>query len=57
MSEVVILPEMLTAGMEALAEEEKRNALPHDKVIAVFLAMRGIEEIYALRRKHFENVH
>jgi ABC-type arginine transport system permease subunit len=47
--EVVMLPEMLEAGMEALAESKKRKLTDEDVCVAVFLAMRAIEEIYALR--------
>lgn len=47
--EVVLLPEMLEAGLEALKEERNRGAGDADTVIAVFLAMRAIEEIFAMR--------
>jgi hypothetical protein len=49
MTEVVFIPEMLEAGMEALAESKKRKLSDEDVCVAVFLAMRAIEEIYALR--------
>lgn len=49
MAEVVLLPEMLEAGLEALMEGRKREMSDEDVCIAVFLAMRAIEEIYAMR--------
>lgn len=52
--EVCILPEMLEAGVQAL--EEGRSYRPEDLVIAIYLAMRGIEEI-ALLRKASDTVH
>jgi len=48
--EVVILPEMLAAGIEAL--QESVGLSEEDKCVAVFLAMRGIEQIYAMRLVH-----
>ena len=45
--EVVMLPEMLEAGMQAL--DECRGRKPEDVCIAVFLAMRAIEEIALMR--------
>lgn len=56
MSETVILPEMLTAEMEALAECEARNFSNQDTVIAVYLAMEAIREIAAMR-KRYESLH
>lgn len=55
-SETVILPEMLTAGIEALAECEVRHFSNQDTVIAIYLAMEAIKEI-AIMRKHYEVVH
>ena len=49
MSETAILPEMLQAGVEAMAECKSRKLNPYETVIAVFLAMRVIEEIAAMR--------
>jgi len=49
LTEVVMLPEMLEAGLEALAESKKRRLADEDVCVAVFLAMRAIEEIYAMR--------
>jgi len=48
--EVVILPEMLAAGIEAL--QESVGLSEEDKCVAVFLAMRGIEQIDAMRLVH-----
>ena len=45
--EVQIIPEMLEAGVQAL--EEGRGYRPADLVIAIYLAMRGIEEIAVMR--------
>ena len=47
--EVVVLPEMLEAGMLILAEREKEKKAPYETVIAVYLAMRAIEEILVMR--------
>ena len=55
MSEVVILPEMLEAGMLVLKECEKEEKTAYDTVIAVYLAMRAIEEV--LRVRTSESVH
>ena len=41
--EVMILPEMLEAGVQAL--EEGKGYTPDQLVVAIYLAMRGIEEI------------
>ena len=51
MVEVVMLPEMLEAGLEALAESKKRKLKNEDICVAVFLAMRAIEEIYSMKRE------
>ena len=48
MTEVVILEEMLEAGVEAYDECRKRKLGPADVCVAVFLAMRAVEEIAAL---------
>lgn len=45
MSEVVILPEMVEAGMEAMKEAEQSGAGDNHKVILVYLSMRAIEEM------------
>lgn len=45
--EVVVLPEMLDAGVEALEESDGQSH--QNVVLAVYLAMRGIEEIAAMR--------
>lgn len=46
-----MIPEMLVAGMEAYREAVERELPDHDLVIAVFLAMRGIEEIASMKRE------
>ena len=51
MSEVIIFPEMLQAGMEALAECEARDLEDQDKVVAVYLAMQAIYKISLIREK------
>jgi hypothetical protein len=45
--EVVVYPEMLKAGIEAM--EESRGQSVENAVLAVFLAMRAIEEVAGLR--------
>lgn len=49
MTEVVIFPEMLQAGVEALAESKELTE--EEKVVAVYLAMRAIYEIARMRAK------
>lgn len=49
MREVVLFPEMLQAGLEALEESRERHLPDNDIVIAIYLAMRGIEEIAVMR--------
>ena len=46
--EVMILPEMLEAGVQAL--EESQGHSPQDLCVAVFLAMRAIEQIAVMRQ-------
>ena len=53
--EAVIFPEMLQAGVEAMAECKSRNLTPYETAIAVYLAMRAVEEIAAMRGQ--ETVH
>jgi hypothetical protein len=43
--EVVMLPEMLQAGVEALEESRDKGASAEDICVAIFLSMRAIEEI------------
>lgn len=50
MSEVLLLPEMLQAGVEALTESRERGLGDDDLCVAVFLAMRAIEEIAVMRQ-------
>ena len=52
--DVMILPEMLEAGMQAL--EESSGHTPADTCIAVFLAMEAIRQI-AIMRQAGESVH
>ena len=47
--EVVILPEMLEAGVEALVEARHKELGDLDTAVAVFLAMRAIEAIAVMR--------
>lgn len=49
MSETVIFAEMLQAGVEAMAECKSRKLTQYETVIAVFLAMRAVEEIVSMR--------
>lgn len=48
MSETVILPEMLQAGMEALAECRRRGLDDEDVAVAVYLAMSAVYQMAAL---------
>jgi hypothetical protein len=48
-SEVLVLPEMLSAGVEALGECRKRKLTEADTAVAVYLAMSAIYEMYAMR--------
>jgi hypothetical protein len=54
--EVVMLPEMLAAGVETLEECRLKGASAEDICIAIFLSMRAIEEISEMRRAN-ELVH
>jgi hypothetical protein len=47
--ELVVWPEMLEAGMEALIECRGRELKDEDICLAVYLAMEGIREIRAMR--------
>lgn len=44
-----MLPEMLEAGLEALEESRTRGLGDHDICVAVFLAMRAIEQIAVMK--------
>lgn len=48
-TEVVMLPEMLEAGLETLKEQRHRKVTDAELCVAIFLSMRAIEEIYAMR--------
>ena len=56
MSEFVIFPEMLEAGIEALNESMERELRDDQIVITVYLAMQGILEMKTLRGES-ESVH
>jgi hypothetical protein len=49
-SETVIFPEMLEAGLLTLKECREHDKTEYETVLAVFLAMRAIEEIAAMKR-------
>ena len=51
MSEVVMFPEMLEAGMEALEEARNRELDDFNTCVAIFLAMRAIEQIALMRER------
>ena len=57
MTETVILPEMLTAGMEAMAECEARNLSNHREIHlnhrVLVVAVKEIAEM----NQHFQTVH
>ena len=50
-SEVVMFPEMLEAGMEALEEARNRELDDFNTCVAIFLAMRAIEQIALMRER------
>lgn len=43
--EVILFPEMLAAGVEALSESKKRELDDANICVAIYLAMRAAEEI------------
>lgn len=43
--EVLLLPEMLAAGVEALDEANRRELDPANVCVAVYLAMRVVEQL------------
>jgi hypothetical protein len=47
--EVVLLPEMLQAGVEAFEESKLKGSSAEDLCTAIFLSMRAIEEIAFMR--------
>lgn len=49
MMEVAILPEMVLAGMEALAESKVRELSADDTAIAVYLAMEAVRQVAILK--------
>ena len=53
--EILILPEMVEAGLEAKKECEISGAGDTNTVILIFLAMRGIEEM--VMHKNTGSVH
>ena len=55
MSEVVILDEMVVAGIQALTECRRRRLGSAEIAVAVFLAMRAVEELAYMRQP--ESVH
>ena len=57
MSQLVIFPEMLEAGVEALTECRYKSIGSEDTVISVYLAMEAIKQIAIMRRKHEEQLH
>lgn len=52
-----MLPEMLEAGMEALEESRQRRLDDDDICVAVYLAMRAIEEIALMKDAHYGKPH
>ncbi len=50
MNEVFMCPEMLSAGVEAFEESVSRDLDPGNTVIAIYLAMRAIEEIARMKQ-------
>lgn len=56
MTEVVIFDEMLTVGLEALAESEENGLSKRSTVINVYSAMASVWEL-ALARSETEAMH
>ena len=56
MSEIVIFPEMIQAGVEQLIECRQKKMKNEQTVIVVFLAMQGFLEMQRLRGDS-ESVH
>jgi hypothetical protein len=54
--EVLLLPEMLAAGVEALEECRKKELDQANTCVAVFLAMRAVEQM-ALEDRQPEVLH
>lgn len=52
-----MLPEMLNAGIEALEESRQRHLDDTNTCVAVFLAMRAIEEIAVMKESHYGKPH
>ena len=50
MAEVILLPEMEVAGVEALMESRDRGLDDAATVIAIYLAMRCVEEMFCMRQ-------
>jgi hypothetical protein len=48
-SEIVIFPEMIEAGVDQLLERKKKKLRNEQTVICVFLAMQGFLEMQRLR--------
>lgn len=49
MSETVIFPEMIAAGIEAISESRDRGFEDAETAVAVYLAMRAVEEMFLMR--------
>ncbi len=56
MTEILMLPEMLEAGIEALLESRQRQLDEKNTCIAIYLAMEGIKAI-AFMREDSDKVH
>jgi hypothetical protein len=48
MTEIYISPEVLNAGVEAISECKQRKLGNLDTVVAIYLAMRAVEEMALL---------
>lgn len=49
--EVIVLPEMIAAGMKAMDEAHHRDLSAEDVVIGVYLAMRAIEAMVVMQEE------
>jgi hypothetical protein len=48
-NEILILPEMLEAGVEALTEARSQGLADHETAAALYLAMEAVREIFVMR--------
>lgn len=49
MTDAVLLPEMVEAGLEAMLEGERQGLDPYQKVVVVWMAMKAIEAMSEIK--------